>query len=370
MTRPIRAAAAPLAVLCAFASQSVVCSAPQIHLDRIKLPPGFAISLYADHVPEARSMTLAPDGTIFVGNREKDKVYAVVDKRVVTVASGLRMPNGVAFRDGSLYVAETSRVLRYDGVLEWLKQGSRTPLKPVVVSDRFPSDSHHGWKYLAFGPDGLLYLQVGAPCNICDRGDPYAAIWRMKPDGSALEIFARGVRNSVGFAWHPETKAMWFTDNGRDGLGDNVPPDELNTAPRPGLHFGYPYCHAGTIADPEFGSGHPCSNYMAPAQALAPHVAALGLKVYSGSMFPPEYRNQIFIAEHGSWNRTQPLGYRITLVRLQDGRAVKYETFAEGWLQGGSAWGRPVDLLELPDGSLLVSDDAADAIYRITYKAS
>ena len=369
MTRPIRAAAAPLAVVCALALQSVVCSAPQIRLDRIKLPPGFAISVYADRIPEARSMTLAPDGTIFVGNREKDKVYAVVDRRVVTVASGLRMPNGVAFRDGSLYVAETNRVLRYDGVLEWLKQASRAPLKPVVVSDKFPSDSHHGWKYLAFGPDGLLYLQVGAPCNICDRGDPYAAIWRMKPDGSALEIFARGVRNSVGFAWHPETKAMWFTDNGRDGLGDNMPPDELNTAPRPGLHFGYPYCHAGTITDPEFGADHPCANYTAPAQTLGPHVAALGLKVYSGSMFPPEYRHQIFIAEHGSWNRSQPLGYRIALVRLQDGRAVKYETFAEGWLQGGSAWGRPVDLLELPDGSLLVSDDEAGVIYRITYKA-
>ena len=369
VTRPVRAAAAPIAVLCALALPSIVCSAPQIRLDRIKLPPGFAISVYADHVPEARSMTLAPDGTLFVGNREKDKVYAVVDKRVVTIASGLRMPNGVAFRDGSLYVAETSRVLRYDGVLDWLKQASRGPLKAAVVTNKFPSDSHHGWKYLAFGPDGLLYLQVGAPCNICDRGDPYAAIWRMKPDGSGLEIFARGVRNSVGFAWHPETKAMWFTDNGRDGLGDDVPPDELNTAPKAGLHFGYPYCHAGTIADPEFGAGHPCSNYTPPAQALAAHVAALGLKVYSGSMFPPEYRNQIFIAEHGSWNRSQPLGYRITLVRLQNDRAVKYETFAEGWLQSGSAWGRPVDILEMPDGSLLVSDDEANVIYRITYRA-
>jgi glucose/arabinose dehydrogenase len=370
VTRPTRRAAPPMILLVALILLSVVGGAPQVRLDRIKLPPGFAISVYADHIPEARSMALAPDGTLFVGNREKDKVYAVVDKRVVTVASGLRMPNGVAFRDGSLYVAETNRVLRYDGILDWLKQASRAPLKPTVVSDKFPSDSHHGWKYLAFGPDGLLYLQVGAPCNICDRGDPYAAIWRMKPDGSALEIFARGVRNSVGFAWHPETKAMWFTDNGRDGLGDNVPPDELNTAPKAGLHFGYPYCHAGTIADPDFGAGHPCSHYAPPAQPLGPHVAALGLKVYSGSMFPPEYHNQIFIAEHGSWNRSQPLGYRISLVRLQGDRAVKYETFADGWLQNGSAWGRPVDILELPDGSLLVSDDEADVIYRITYRAS
>jgi glucose/arabinose dehydrogenase len=360
--------AAPLVAISAVVLQSVVCGAPQTRIDRIKLPAGFAISVYADHIPDARSMALAPDGTVFVGNREQDKVYAVAaDKRVVTVASGLRMPNGVAFRDGSLYVAETSRVLRYDGVLDWLKQSSRSPLKPGVVSDAFPSDSHHGWKYLAFGPDGLLYLQVGAPCNICDRGDPYATIWRMKPDGSGREIFARGVRNSVGLAWHPDTKALWFTDNGRDNLGDDVPPDELNTAPKAGLHFGYPYCHAGTIPDPEFGKGHPCSNYTPPAQALGPHVAALGLKFHTGSMFPAEYRNQIFIAEHGSWDRSQPIGYRITLVRLQGDRAVKYETFAEGWLQNGSAWGRPVDILEMPDGSLLVSDDEGGAIYRITY---
>ena len=190
----------------------------------------------------------------------------------------------------------------------------------------------------------------------------------MKPDGTGLEIFARGVRNSVGVTWHPETKELWFTDNGRDGLGDNAPPDELNTAPKPGLHFGYPYCHGGTIADPEFGNGHPCSNYTPPAQTLGPHVAALGLTFYTGSMFPAEYRNQIFIAEHGSWDRSQPIGYRISVVRLQSNRAVKYETFAEGWLQANRAWGRPVDLLEMPDGSLLVSDDEAGVIYRISYR--
>jgi glucose/arabinose dehydrogenase len=338
-----------------------------VQLDRIKLPPGFSIAVYAENIPDARSMALAPDGTLFVGNREKDKVYAVVNRRPVTIASGLHMPNGIAFRDGSLYVAEVNRVWRYDNVLDWLKQSSRTPLKPVLVSDKFPSETHHGWKYLAFGPDGLLYLQVGAPCNICDRGDPYATIWRMKADGSSLEIFARGVRNTVGMAWHPDTKELWFTDNGRDNLGDDVPPDELNYAPKPGLHFGYPYCHGGTIADPQFGKGHPCSNYTAPAQNLGPHVAALGLKFYNGSMFPAEYRKQIFIAEHGSWNRSQPIGYRITLVRLDGNRAVKYEPFAEGWLQGGSAWGRPVDILEMPDGSLLVSDDENGVIYRITY---
>jgi glucose/arabinose dehydrogenase len=356
----------------ALALPGIVCSAASSApppLEQIRMPAGFAIAVYADHIPDARSLALAPDGTVFVGNRDKDKVYAIANKQVVVLARGLNTPNGVAFRDGSLYVAEVNRVLRYDGVLEWLTQpaSSRQPLKSVVVSDKFPSDSHHGWKYLAFGPDGLLYLQVGAPCNICDRGDPYATIWRMKPDGTGLEIFARGVRNSVGVAWHPETRELWFTDNGRDYLGDDAPPDELNRAPAPGLHFGYPYCHGGTIADPEFGRGHPCSNYTPPAQALGPHVAALGLKFYTGSMFPPQYRHQVFIAEHGSWNRSQPIGYRISLVRLEGNRAVSYEPFAEGWLHGGRAWGRPVDILEMPDGALLVSDDEAGVVYRITY---
>ena len=370
MSRPILSAAAALAIISAVVLQSIVCGAAQVRLDRIKLPAGFAISVYADHIPDARSMTLAPDGTVFVGSREKDTVYAIVNRQVVTVVSGLRTPNSVAFGDGSLYVAEVNRVLRYDHVVDWLKQPApRAALKPVVVSADFPSDAHHGWKYLAFGPDGLLYLQVGAPCNICDRGDPYATIWRMKPDGTAREIFARGVRNSVGMAWNPDTDALWFTDNGRDGLGDNVPPDELNYAPKPGLHFGYPYCHGGTIADPEFRAGHPCSSYSPPAQALGPHVAALGLKFYTGSMFPPDYRKQIFIAEHGSWDRSEPIGYRISLVRLQGNQPVKYETFAEGWLLGGRAWGRPVDLLEMPDGSLLVSDDEAGVIYRISYRS-
>ena len=344
--------------------------AATLPLEKIKLPPGFAISVYADNLPNARSMTLAPDGTVFVGTMDKGSVYAIVNRQAVTVASGLNVPNGVAFRDGSLYVAENSRVLRYDKVLDWLKQPAarRPPLTPAVVNDKFPPDRHHGWKYLAFGPDGLLYLQVGAPCNVCERPDPYASIMRMKPDGSALEIFARGVRNSVGFAWHPDTKEMWFTDNGRDNLGDDVPPDELNHAPKAGLHFGFPYCHGGTIPDPDLGSGHPCSNYTPPAQTLGPHVASLGLKFYTGSMFPAEYRKQIFIAEHGSWNRSTPIGYRISVVHLQGDRAVKYETFAEGWLQGGRAWGRPVDVLMLADGSLLVSDDQAGVVYRITYK--
>jgi glucose/arabinose dehydrogenase len=240
----------------------------------------------------------------------------------------------------------------------------------VVVNESFPRDRHHGWKFIAFGPDGLLYVPVGAPCNICEREDErYASILRMKPDGTGLEVFARGIRNTVGFDWHPETKELWFTDNGRDMLGDDLPPDELNRAPQKGMHFGYPYCHGGTISDPEFGSKRKCDEFTPPAMNLGPHVAAIGMRFYTGSMFPKEYQNQIFIAEHGSWNRSKPIGYRITLVRLENNRAVKYETFAEGWLQGERAWGRPADVLVMPDGALLVSDDEADVIYRISYKS-
>jgi glucose/arabinose dehydrogenase len=283
---------------------------------------------------------------------------------VLTLASGLNTPNGVAFRGGALYVAEIGRVLRFDGIESRLGN----PPPPVVVSDRFPGDTHHGWKFIRFGPDGLLYVPVGAPCNICEP-DParYAAIFRMKPDGSGLERYASGVRNTVGFDWDPKTGELWFTDNGRDWLGNNAPPDELNHAPRPGMHFGYPYCHGKAWADPEFGSKRPCADFTPPAMELGPHVAALGMRFYTGTMFPPAYRNHIFIAEHGSWNRFPPIGYRISLVRLRDGKAVSYEPFAEGWLGGLTAWGRPVDLLVMPDGALLVSDDKAGAVYRITY---
>ena len=348
-----------------------------IQLDTIKLPQGFSIAVYANNVAGARSMALGSDGTVFVGS-QSGAVHALVDRdrdgradEVVTVADGLRMPNGVAFKDGSLYVAEVNRVLRFDRVLDFVKQPSASRhAKPAfsVVYDKLPSATHHGWKYLSFGPDGLLYLQVGAPCNICEPGDPYASILRMKPDGSGMEIIARGVRNSVGMDWDPDTKDLWFTDNGRDSLGDDVPPDELNHLTKVGQHFGYPYCHGGTIPDPEYGQRRPCSDFTPPAQKLGPHVAAIGMKFYTGTMFPSQYRKQIFIAEHGSWNRSTPIGYRITVVHLEGGKAVKYETFAEGWLQGRRAWGRPVDALVMPDGSMLVSDDEANAVYRITYK--
>ena len=341
-----------------------------IKLDKIKLPPGFRISVYSDSVPGARSMTMGPKGTLFVGSRDAGAVYAVVDagdgthaREVLTLAKNLNEPNGVAVKDGALYVMEISRLLRLDDIEGRLK----SPPAPVVVTDAFPKDPHHGWKFVAFGPDGLLYVPIGAPCNICRRSDPYASIARLKADGSGFQIVARGVRNTVGFDWHPVTKELWFTDNGRDWLGDDSPADELNRAPQTGLHFGFPYCHGGDVSDPEFGKEPPCSGFVPPALTLGAHVAALGMRFYKGEMFPAEYRGQIFIAEHGSWNRKKKVGYRVALVRLRDGKPVSEEAFAEGWLQGEKAWGRPVDVLVRSDGSLLVSDDKAGAIYRISF---
>ncbi len=346
------------------------CASQALPVDKIRLPPGFSISVYAANVPNARAMSLGPNGTLFVGSMQAGNVYAVVDRdkdyradEVITIARGLQMPTGVAVHNGALYVAAISRVLRFDNI----ESQFRNSPKPVVVTANLPTETHHGWKFIAFGPDGMLYVPVGAPCNICDPGARHGNISRMKPDGSGLEVFARGIRNSVGFDWDPQTRDLWFTDNGRDNLGDNVPPDELNRVAGPGMHFGYPDCHAGTIKDPELGR-EPCSKFAPPAMPLGPHVAALGMRFYTGSMFPPSYRNQIFIAEHGSWNRSSPIGYRISLVHVENGKAVKYETFADGWLQGSSAWGRPADVLVMPDGSLLVADDKAGAIYRITYR--
>jgi glucose/arabinose dehydrogenase len=348
-------------------------AAPDAELAQIKLPPGFTISYFAQNVGSAREMALGPDGTVYVGTRG-DKVYALPDRNkdgkadeVITIASGLNAPNGVAVRNGALYVGEINRIIRYDNIAQKLKQKP----KPAVVYDQLPNRDHHGYRYIAFGPDGKLYVPVGAPCNVCEPEEPiFATINRMNPDGTGLEIFAKGVRNTVGFDWSPVTKEMWFTDNGRDMLGDNIPPCELNRAPQPGMHFGFPYVHAGDIMDPKFGAGKKATDYAGPARKLGPHVAPLGMAFYAGKAFPAQYRNQIFIPEHGSWNRSNKIGYRITLVRLDASgkKTTAYETFAEGWLQNGRSWGRPVALLELPDGSLLVSDDQNDAVYRINYK--
>lgn len=357
--------------LCAFLFSSSASCSVESNVKSIRLPPGFTISLYASNVPGARSMTLGPEGVLFVGTRREGKVYAVLDRKgqnradeVMTIADGLTVPNGVAYRDGSLYVAEISRILRYDDIASRL----RNPGSPVVVYDRFPTATHHGWKFIRFGPDGKLYVPIGAPCNVCEVDDPFGTISRLRSDGTGFEIFSRGVRNSVGFDWDPETKDLWFTDNGRDWLGDDLPPDELNHAPVSGLHFGFPYRHGRDIPDPKFGDEMGQRAVVAPAKELGPHVAALGMRFYTGTMFPEKYRKQIFIAEHGSWNRSTPIGYRVTLVMLEDGRAKGYEVFAEGWLSGRRAWGRPVDVLVMPDGALLVSDDKAGAIYRIRYE--
>jgi len=339
-------------------------------LDRIQLPPGFRIAVYAADLPGARSMALGPGGTLFVGTRGEDRVYAVRDTdgdgradRMWTVAEGLDTPNGVAVRDGALYVAEMSRVIRFDDIESRLDD----PPAPVTVSDGFPTDRAHGWKFIRFGPDGKLYVPIGAPCNVCDPGEPYASITRMNPDGSDWEIYARGIRNSVGFDWDPATGDLWFTDNGRDWLGDDRPPDELNRAPRAGMNFGFPYCFGTAIPDPRYGSRYPCSDFTPPARELGPHVASLGMRFYTGTMFPPGYRGAIFIAEHGSWNRSRPIGYRVIVVRLENGAPASLDVFARGWLGGNEAWGRPVDVQVMPDGALLVSDDRAGAVYRVTW---
>ncbi len=341
-------------------------------LEKIKLPPGFSIEMVA-RVPNARAMTWGAQGTLFVGSANAGKVHAVTlprpgsqeGARVRTIASDLRDPAGVAFRDGALFVSAVNRILRYDDIERRLD----APPAPSVVSAAFPSDGHHGRKFIAFGPDGKLYVPVGAPCNICQPDpDRYAMIARMNADGSDLEVVARGVRNTVGFDFHPVTRELWFTDNGRDWLGDDSPPCELNRLTSPGQHFGYPFCHGATTVDPEFGQLRACTETVAPVQQLGPHVAPLGMRFYTGTQFPAAYRNQVFIAEHGSWNRSRKIGYRVALVRLDgNGKALAYESFAEGWLQGQQAWGRPADVLVAPDGALLVSDDYAGAIYRIRY---
>jgi glucose/arabinose dehydrogenase len=343
--------------------------AKDLPLERIQLPPGFRIELLA-RVPDARGMAWGDNGILFVGTMNAGKVYALeLDKRyragkLHVVGEGLKLPIGVAYFRGNLYVSSVDRILRFDGIARRLA----TPPRPIVIRRDLPAETHHGGRYLGFSSDGWLYVSVGAACNICEPDpDRYAGIWRMKPNGSQFENFAHGIRNSVGFDWHPDTGELWFTDNGRDLMGDDVPPDELDHAPKAGMHFGFPYCHGDAIPDPEYGGKRSCSAFAPPARNLGPHVAALGMRFYTGKQFPAEYRNRIFIAEHGSWNRSTKAGYRISMVTLEGNKAVAYQPFATGWLQGQTAWGRPADVLVLPDGSLLVSDDKAGAIYRVTY---
>ncbi len=355
------------ALISMLACQSIAGSLDD-ELKMIVLPEGFSIQIFVPDIEGARSMTLSPGNVLYVGTRRAGKVYAVPlengrPREVITVASGLRDPNGVAFRDGSLYVGEISRVLRFDGI----EKDLRHPPQFAVVNDSFPSDSHHGQKVIRFGPDGKLYVPVGMPCNICEREDQrYGTIMRMNADGTGLEIYESGIRNTVGYDWNPSTGDLWFTDNGRDWLGDDLPPDELNRAPRGGMNFGFPYCYGKNHPNPEF-KDHDCSHYEPDVLDLGAHVAALGMRFYTGTMFPEKYRRGLFIAQHGSWNRSVPAGYRVMFVELDANRAVSYTPLAEGWLQGKAAWGRPVDVLVMPDGALLVSDDKAGRIYRIFY---
>lgn len=341
-------------------------------LKQLHAPLGFTLSIFADNLPNARSLALGDNGVVFVGSGTEGKVYAVqdsnndgvADKRYV-IANHLYLPNGVAYKGNSLYVAEVNRIIRFDQITQQLAN----PPKPVVVYDQFPSDQHHGWKYLRFGPDNKLYTSVGAPCNICEpEKSIYSSLVRLNTDGSGFELLARGVRSSVGFDWQPETDALFFTDNGRDYLGDDLPPDELNRWTSIGEHFGFPYCHGGDIPDPEHAAGKKCREFTAPVWKIKAHMAPLGLRFYRGKQFPVEFKNQLFVAEHGSWNRSDPQGYRVALVKFKRGKPVSEEVFIDGWLtNNGNVLGRPVDILEMPDGSLLISDDKLGIIYQIKH---
>ena len=340
----------------------------EIPVDKLKVPSGFKVSLWASGIPNARVMTWGDKGTLFVSSRVAGNVYAVLDKggsrEVKTIAKGLNQPNGIAFKNGALYIAEIHRIAKMDGVED--KLDSPPPMTPVY--ETLPKDAPHGWKYLAFGPDGKLYFNIGAPCNICIPPDTHANISRVNPDGTGFEYFALGVRNSVGFDWHPVTKELYFATHARDWLGEDVPSDRLDHAPKKGLHFGFPYCHQGDIPDPEFGKERSCAEFAPPLLKTGPHVAGNGVQFYTGSMFPPEYKNRMFLAQRGSWNRTQKSGFKVMMVTLRPGDVPKYETFAEGWLEGEKFWGRPVYTQQMKDGSLLISDDYVGAIFRVTYQ--
>ena len=340
-------------------------------LDEVSLPPGFDIKVFAAEVPNARQIALGPNGVVFAGSREAGAVYRIRDDdgdfvadSVETILSGLYMPSGVAFKDGVLYVAEVHQVTAYDSPLRGFGEelGKRT-----VFAD-LPKDSHHGWKAIDFGPDGHLYVPVGAPCNVCEVSKPYGSILKVDLDTGGTETYAQGVRNSVGFAWHPLSKQLWFSDNGRDWMGDDIPGCEINRVDEPGQHFGFPYVHAAGIPDDSFTA--PEGVKLAyPARVLGAHVAPLGMLFYTGGQYPDEFRNRLFVAQHGSWNRTKKAGYNIMLAAIDDQNEVtSYKEFAGGWLKGQAHWGRPVDIEMLTDGSLLVSDDFAGVIYRISYE--
>lgn len=339
----------------------------------LNVPPGFTITTYAEDVPNARQLAIGTRGTVFAGSREAGKVYAIAagegrtrGGKVGIVAAGLQMPSGVAFHDGDLYIGAVDRIL----VLRDIENHLDAPPTPAVITDRLPKDTHHGWKFLAFGADGRLYVAIGAPCNVCDKGQDYAKLVSMKADGSDWRDEAYGIRNTVGFDWQPGTGHLWFTDNGRDMLGEDLPSDELNRISRRGEHFGFPYCHQGDTPDPDFGRGKSCADYTAPVVKLGAHVAAIGMRFYTGSQFPADYRGAAIIAEHGSWNRAEKSGYRVVAVRLDGARVLGEQVLVDGFRNGNDVRGRPADVLVMPDGSMLVADDFGGRVYRLAYPAS
>jgi glucose/arabinose dehydrogenase len=343
----------------------------EIPLDRIKVPKGFKVELWAHGMPGVRMMARGSKGTIWAGTRAIGRVYEIKDKGGVRehriLAQKLTQPNGIAFQGGNLYVMAINRVFRYDGIED------NPNVAPVELTAQFklPPDVHHNWKFIAFGPDSKLYVQVGAPCNICEPSDQHAQIRRYVADGSNMEVVARGVRNTVGFDFHPRTGELWFTDNGRDWQGENGPEDELNRVSKAGQFFGFPYCHANGIPDMDVKKKDPCKGVTLPAALMGPHAAALGMRFYASDMFPKEYKDSIFVARRGSWNRSELFGYDVVHVKLSaDGRKVaKVTPFMTGFKddKDNKFWGRPVDVLMMPDGSMLVADEQVGAIYRVTY---
>lgn len=342
--------------------------ADKLQIGKLKMPKGFKLEVYISGIANARSLRIGDKGTVFVSNRQLDKVYAVVERNgkreAKVIASGLDRPNGLAFHNGTLYIGEGTKISKLEKIEENLDNSG----KPVVIYSDLPNHQSHGWKFIAIGPDNKLYINVGAPCNICEPPDTNAQIRRINLDGSGAEVFARGVRNSVGFDWHPITKDFYFTDNGRDWLSEDLPEDELNRVTKLGQHFGFPYCHQGNFTDREMGWGRSCDEFTPPVALIGPHSAALGMRFYTGSLFPREYRNAIFIARHGSWNRTRKIGGDIVVAKLNiDGTVKSVQPFITGFLDNNEYWGRPVDVQFMKDGSMLISDDYAGAVYRVTY---
>lgn len=338
-------------------------------LDKLTVAEGFNLSLFADNVDNARAIAVSEKGIVYAGSMKAGNVYALIDSNQdgvadekILVASGLKLPSGVVIKDGDLYVSEVERIIRFKDIDNHLNSPTFE-----VVFDGFPTETHHGWKVLGVSPTGELIIPVGVPCNVCEENERYGRIFSLNLETKKLTTIAQGVRNSVGFDFQPGTQTLWFSDNGRDMMGDDIPPCEINKVSYSGEHFGFPYVHAGTILDPEFGQGKDPAKYTAPALSLGAHVAPLGIHFYLGKQFPSDYQQQLFVAEHGSWNRTKKAGYKVAVATIEQGKVVKYTPFLTGFMQGEQTFGRPVAFAELADGSLLVSDDYAGAIYRVTY---